>query len=476
MSFWNKILAGLIGGVSIVFLLVAVRAMKIHQYWGNLSNAYEFFMQKDDDICQAIAFGGEIPLTLEEGPGPGKLREFYKQYQYTLPVNAETKWNDFVKAVIKAAADTGQFDRRLVEACAFKKDQSKGLERAQATLAQVLDQRGRAWNDITAETIDEKTGQVTATNGLPERQGLAERLVVYIFDKEKQEDKRSGKLLNYLGKFVVESIVEREKQTGQATLEKQLEVLVQLKPAQILFPKELARLKESTDQNKAGARNWVMYERLPRDGHELFAAWSDEEKEKILPKQTVAQFIHDNQPATWADLEKWGVPGMVVTEVEKEVKTEDGTINIKIKVPMLTEDGKKMPGVTGIYQRPLREYQTLLDTLDIQRIRVYDLIAGTQRDTQLAQRAAREAEAERLIREKDKESITASRDQGLRDRNAVLGHYKAVEQKVRQFTAEVNRLMAANRTLAQQVSDVQYRALELIDSQSRSMAQSSDGH
>jgi hypothetical protein len=409
MYLWNKVLVGVICVVSVAFLLLGMRALKIHQYWGNLSDAYEYFLEKDTDICQALAYGGNVPLTVEENAALRQLRDYYKSYNGTLNLGPNAKYDDFVKAVINATAATGRLDKRLLAACTFTNEAAIGMARAKSDLQVAVNRRGRAWDNISALTINEKTGQISATNGLPTPQGLANRLTVFLFDKskpsvkekaesepdqeaaasEETKSKAEPQILNFLGEFIVESVVEQQKPAGQVLQEERKEVLVQLKPAYAMLPRELARLKQSADACKAESRTWVFHERLPWDEN--------------------------------------------------------------------------------------ADYRTLLAANLNARIRMNDMVAGAEQDSKLAELAAKEAAVELECRHKDKAQIAANVAQGIKERDATIGHYKAVLQKFQEFSADVERLVASNRDLSQKVAKQQKLALGIIDDQSRDMVQLSTG-
>jgi len=461
MSIWNKILIGLVFVASAVFLFAAMRALKTYQYWRNLTYGYEFFLEKDQEICQALEEGGEVIVSVEEGKGLSKLKDFYKRYQYNLNVPADTKWEDFVKTVIKAIADTGRLDRQALAECTYKMETTEGLHEARLALNRVLNQRGRVWDNLTALTLTEQTGEFSATNGQPDRQGLGVKLLVYVFDREKQEGEKGPRYLGYLGEFVVASVVDQKKAAPGAGGKDEKEVLVQLKPSRELTPGELEQLKKSFEQNRENKRRWVLYERMPWDTHELFARVNEADKRKLLPNETVEEYVHDGQRATWEDVKEWKVPGTVVNDQGR---------------PLLDKEGKKIAGVRGIYRRPLRDYKALFDWYDTQRTVLYDLIATSQRNGKLAQKAQQEAEAERDACRQETVALTGDLAERVKERNAVRAHWRAVEAQAKLFAGEVARLMKANQALARQIAKLQAQALrQAVDAQTRSMVQSGEG-
>jgi hypothetical protein len=461
MSIWNKVLVGLVFVASAVFLFAAMRTLKTYQYWRNLTYGYEFFLEKDEEICRTLEEGGEVIVSVEDGKGLSKLKDFYKRHQYNLNVPADTKWEEFVKLAIKAIADTGRLDRQALAECTYKMETTEGLQQARLVLSRVLNQRGRVWDNLTALTLEDQTGRFSATNGQPDRQGLGKELLVYVFDRERQEGDKGPRYLGYLGEFVVESVVDRKKPAPGAGGKDDKEVLAQLKPSRELTPGELEQLKQSFEQNKDGKRRWVLYERMPWDSHELFAGVDEAAKKKLLPQQTVEEYVHDGQRATWADVKEWKVPGTVVDDQGR---------------PLLDKEGKKTAEATGIYRRPLRDYKALFDWYDMQRTVLYDLIATTQRNLKLAEKAKAEAEAERDACRQEKVTLTAERAERVKERSAVLVHWRAVEAQAKLFAGEVNRLMKKNQDLARQIAKMQAQALQqAVDARTRSMVQSGEG-
>jgi hypothetical protein len=476
MSIWNKILLGFIGVGSLVFFYLAMRTLKTQEHWRNMADAGEYFLEKDKEYSAAFSEGGKLPLTLDDNDAVRQLREFYKKYNYTaFTVSGETKWPDFKKAVLEAVSKTGKLDRKLLAACAFKTEETPGIDHFRMELKKVTLDRPRIWDNFTSKEVSVTKGEKTErgterdkvnvkiTDGQPDVQGIAVKMLVYVFDRKREEAGGAGDYISYLGEFAVESIgpgAAGDKQT-----------VVQLSPTKALTAQELDALKASTAECNKNNRAWVLYERMPLDGNNVFANRTDEEKEKLLPPETVKEYLKDGQPATWEQMEEWGVAGTLVDDKG---------------LPLVDDKGNKKAGEKGFYRRGLRDYQALFNWYDNQRVIMNDKLATMKHDDEKATVAAAEAQQDVGLCKQELAALTAESNRLQFERKLVVAHFTAVKQKLEEFLKGwkakdgswhkgLPDLLKDNEELSKELSRQQFEAVRRIDERTRTMASTGEG-
>jgi hypothetical protein len=481
MSIWNKILIGFIAVGSLVFFYLAMRTLKTQEHWRNMADACEYFLAKDKECSIVLSEGGQELLTLDDNDAVRQLREFYKKYNYAgFNVTGETKWPDFKKAVLEAVSKTGKLDRNLLAACKFKTEETLGLGHWRMVLKKATLNRSRIWDNFVSQEVTvakaEKTEKgtdrdkvvVKVTDAQPEAQGIVPKMLVYVFDRRKEETDTGVDYISYLGEFAVESVGTEDR--PNVIGEKQ--AVVQLSPTKALTPQELETLKAShAECGGKKTRVWVLYERLPLDENGLFANRTDEEKEKLLRTDSVKEYVKDGQPATWEDMEAWGVTGELVDAAG---------------LPLVDEQGNKKAGEKGFYRRTLRDYQALFGWYDNQRIIMNDLLATIKHDAEQLTTAAAEAKQDVDLCKQEVAALTAESNRLQVERKLAVAHFKAVEQRLGEFLKGFKKpdgswqkglvdLLKDNEELSKEVSRQQFEAVRRIDERTRTMASAGEG-
>jgi hypothetical protein len=148
MSIWNKVLLGCIGLCAIVFAYMAVRALKIQQYW------------------------------------EGRVRVF----QVALDKQQKDNWD----VVEQKKRDNGNLGTRY----------------AKLELDRLLVGRGRVWKNcerVAGVQVDRQTGKFTLTTDEPIPNGITDKMIVYILDEVGAQ--KGGQ---YLGEFKVVGVAEKK--------------------------------------------------------------------------------------------------------------------------------------------------------------------------------------------------------------------------------------------------------------------------
>jgi len=322
-----------------------------------------------------------------------------------------------------------------------------GIRQTQLALEKVLLDRGRAWYNCTPETTPQtaQTGEVRVTTDLPDPHGITVNAVLYVFEQSPVQDGGA-----YLGPFVVDQVAAKQ---------------VALKPAFTFNAAELQRLSRSQSP-------WVMYDKLPADNYYLFADLDEDELRKLLPAESVEEYLHHGEEAAWEDVEQWGVDGMVVDE--------NG-------LPLIDDRGEKIPDRDGVFHRRLRDYAALLHAAPYgkeydahipsgrsRQTLLNDLIASMQRDVQYMQAAAADAKLQVTFRKNEIAALEADLAKLRAERNAVSDHHQQIEGKLRELKAAVEQMLEQNRTMAGQIARIQLEAAQRIEQRTRAMAQSAE--
>jgi hypothetical protein len=290
-----------------------------------------------------------------------------------------------------------------------------GIRQLRLELNKLVLDRGRAWlhcDPAVKVNPEDGTAVITVTIGQPDPHGIAEGTVLYGF--EEADVQKQGR---YLGEFRVAKSDEKQKQ-------------IILAPTSRLSPRESERLS-------AAKRPWVLYEIMPRDNHEIFAAFGDAEKKALLPAASLPEYLKDGKPAAGNE------PAAQVA--------------------------------AGKYVRPLRDYQVFFTAERVQRTLLADAIDAATRDAKLLTDALTEAkqqeEAVQVTLAAAKEEVAKFRGQG----GVVAAYHQMLEKELAAIRAENARLNETNKAMAGRIAKMQLEAVRRIDGRTRAMAQSGAG-
>ncbi len=163
------------------------------------------------------------------------------------------------------------------------------IRSARAKLNDEALDRGRVWRECTpippavdADTFKVKTVPASQAAGTtPEPNGIAAKMVLYVFAEKESKD--GWKVPDYyLGEFSVDEATDTE---------------VTISAMLPLDPDQVQRIQK-------GGATWALYEVMPVDSHEVFAAMDDKEKRMVgMNKQELAEHLPNvfNWPADQYD-------------------------------------------------------------------------------------------------------------------------------------------------------------------------------
>lgn len=292
--------------------------------------------------------------------------------------------------------------------------------------------RGRVWRFAQKLSFDEPTGMVEVgfpvkpatppteeegfadeapaePTGPPPALGLEPEAIVYVFEQGPLEgfNEESGPR-HYVGEFRVDSVEGRK-----ATLES----LDQLE----LDEAATERLVESGGP-------WIVYESMPADDRDLFADMDEETLRRLLPNNSVREYLRDRTPSTPDDPPE-----------RLEAIDADGN-------PVLLDaEGE---AVATRYRRRLRDYTLLLNDLEARRA---ELVARTQAvtaDIEKLRISMEGAEVIRAYREAEIAKWRADLNAVERDRNAIEQHVAALESQVGNARRLLEETLEENANLA----------------------------
>jgi septal ring factor EnvC (AmiA/AmiB activator) len=138
-----------------------------------------------------------------------------------------------------------------------------GVRQLRLELHRIAIDRGGVWYEVAPEKIKADTGVVTVSIDAPEPHGLAEKMVVFVFDANQ-----------YLGEFQVAKAAAKSKS-------------VDLAPNLPLDAADLKRLSTSRAP-------WTMYQMMPLDDAKLIAKLSEDERQTLfrnVPKSQLSDLL-----------------------------------------------------------------------------------------------------------------------------------------------------------------------------------------
>lgn len=179
-----------------------------------------------------------------------------------------------------------------------------GIAQLNVRLADVLYDRGRMWTDCKPESLGADDVVTVVINQQAPSQ-ITENLILYVFDA--RPFSQGGR---YLGMFRVTAKTggaAEENPDGEAT---RGQVSVTLAPNWTISDseEEQARLRESVESKQS----WVMYDKMPVDGHRVFAKWifgdedttKESEFDEMVQKAAEEEFQSLPEPEAAAKLKE----------------------------------------------------------------------------------------------------------------------------------------------------------------------------
>lgn len=280
-------------------------------------------------------------------------------------------------------------------------DLSLGKLKAEEELYNATIHRGRVWRNAHFDGADPLGLRFRIE--LPAPHTLAVGDILYIFDARPVAD--GGQ---YLGEFTVKAAPE-----GQPTIV----VVPMFLPSQ-QRPQLVARFQTKLEASLRPETPFTLYDTLPQDRHDLYAGYTDQQLEQILPAETVDEFKRDGKPAAADD-------------PEDRVATDD--------------KGDR------VYRRPLRDYFKLYAKEFSDLVVNTDEIAGYKNDLASLQSVNTALEAEIEARKAEKAVVDQAISAAKAEVEAVSQHQTKLDEELATLKKQVEESYAR---LKQQESEL----------------------
>ncbi len=185
-------------------------------------------------------------------------------YLASRTLKTHQSWMTIAKA---KEAELGTLEKKNAELAQGVTDKTQpavpGIRQLKLELHRIAIDRGGVWYEAAPEKIKADTGAVTVSIEAPEPHGLAEKMVVFVFDANQ-----------YLGEFQVAKATAKTKS-------------VELAPNLPLDAVDLKRLSISKGP-------WTMYQMMPLDDAKLIAKLSGDERQTLfrnVPKNQLSDLL-----------------------------------------------------------------------------------------------------------------------------------------------------------------------------------------
>ena len=284
--------------------------------------------------------------------------------------------------------------------------------------------RGRVWRKVVPAGFDPQTDTVVATIESPQPSGVEPDTILFLFELGEPTLPDPTRGPQYLGEFRVREVA------GQQ---------VSLVAVNQLDDFERQRLAASQGP-------WALHETMPIDQHELFAGLSEEELRKLLPEESVTEYIRQGTPAG-PDDDEWHRAGF----------DEEGK-------PLGPDDIDKAAKV--LYERRLRDYSLEFAEMARRRVVLLANIAAVTNDNQRLKAALASAEKLRAFREEELRKLGIDLAGVTKERTIIETHLATVERQLANAQQLLGQSLAENRRLADELARLQAQWGELLEERS----------
>jgi hypothetical protein len=261
--------------------------------------------------------------------------------------------------------------------------------------------------------------------------GLQQGAIVFAFEQTPPEGQPLGR---YLGEFQV-----TQSNGTEATIEPILR-------QSWAWPRG-QETNEHMERLRTSQAPWVLYDSMPSDRYDAFAGLSEEALRALLPPEAVEPYLRHGQP--------------VGEEVDPRLKapfTKDGTP--LTEATLATTDPAD---VEWRYQRPLRDYTLLFQTIARERIEKFAEHEALTTDIGLLAAAQQSADAIQAARQQEIEKLQHDLA-GFQKEVAIIERYAAaIETQLESTKSKIGELLARNRELASDLSQAQLEAMRQLN-------------
>lgn len=299
---------------------------------------------------------------------------------------------------------------------------SAGILQLEHQLQMDSRERGRAWRGVVPTGEVDDQGRVSVEIPQPQPHGLDADSIVYAFESGEPNaaDPEAG--AEFLGEFRVTNV-----QPAGVTLE----------PVQLIDNRTGQRLVDSQGP-------WSLYETMPIDRHRLFADFTEEQLQQMLPEESIEEYLRHGQEAT-PDDDEWHVIGL----------DENG-------VRVGPDDLDK--AVKRLYNRTLRDYAFIFSELANEKVAILARQRAVTQDNEKLLKAIASAEETGKFRQQQINNLNADLAAMREDLAAIESHLSEITDLLAHFKQRVADYLQANSALAAQLTEYQLDMARYIDS------------
>jgi hypothetical protein len=284
--------------------------------------------------------------------------------------------------------------------------------------------RGRVWRDVQPTGVNPQSGEVHATVETPKPSGIQPDTILFVFEQGEPTLPDPTQGPQYLGEFRVTGAVDQE---------------MTLEPVLPMDEFELQRL--------AGSQGpWILYESMPVDRYTLFADKTEEELRKLLPEDSVQEYIRQGTPAG-PDDDEWHRVGY--DEEGNQLGPYDLDKAVRVE-----------------YRRRLRDYTTEFEELTRERVILLTDVAAVRQDNERLQAALISAKELEAFREEELRKLGIDLAGITKEREAIEAHLATVEKQLANARRLLDETLRENSRLANQLAALQDQLKATIDQKS----------
>ncbi len=337
-----------------------------------------------------------------------------------------------------------------------------GNRKMRKELAAVRESRGKTWYGVGTLSLP-NAGVTIASPGVEQ---IVANMLVYVF-----EQKKDGA---YLGEFKVTEA------NGDA---------IKLSLTETLSPAQLQAL---------GGKNgeWILRSIMPVDSHVAFKGLSKEELTNLIPQAAtgldaagydalIEEYVRDGQPAKPGDPQDRVFKTVRIT---KETKLEipdamgektvhdlqSGTdeypstllVSSDKAQELVSQHGAEIVDDTGIYLRPLRNYENTRRMLNVRMFELADRSVQVLAQTAVVEADTKDANEVRMASlTKEEMGLMEDKAKMLRDRDVIQKYLADLNAQHTQLLADVRTQFTENNRLAAELTQLQVDLAKKIDAQ-----------
>ncbi|MEX2185484.1 MAG: hypothetical protein WD875_01765 [Pirellulales bacterium] len=362
-----------------------------------------------------------------------------------------------------ATNDAGAFDEETGEpiADAIAADASllqMGNRKLRKELAAVREDRGKTW--MGTGTLALPNADVTIVT--PGATQIVKDMPIYVF-----EQKDDGA---FLGEFKVTEV------NGDA---------IKLALTETLAPEQMKSLAGKDGE-------WILRGIMPVDSHAAFQGLPKEELTKLIPQAAtgldaaayaalIEEYVRDGQPAkpTTDPPDRIFKTVRMTKETEIEFTNDQGEkitqklqSDDKLQVSsdkaqeLVSQYGAEIVDATGIYLRPLRNYENTRRTLNLRMFELADRSVQVLAQTAVVEADIADAKGVRMDSlTKQEMGLTADKAKMNRDLDVIKKYLDDLNAQHVQLLADVQKHFAENNRLADELTKLQVDLAKKIDAQ-----------